>query len=212
MDKVLARSEGDRCVQDDRVIPETLPPSGPGLMRAAIKSTNQFYYAAKRGHMGGKLMALVIGSDKSGYLLKEAIKTHLKAENIAFIEVGTTDPEVGIPFFKVAPEACALIGTGKAEKGILICGTGMGMSQVANKYKGIRAACVESVYAARMCRAINDSNVLCMGGWVIAPEMGLEMVKTFLSTGHTEGLEEWRQAFLKNALKEVYAIEEQIYG
>ena len=157
-------------------------------------------------------MKLVIGSDKSGYSLKEFIKGYLTENNIEFVEIGTTDPEVGVPFFKVAPEASGLIQSGEADKAILVCGTGMGMSQVANKYKGIRAACVESVYAARMCRAINDSNVLCMGGWVIANEMGLEMVKAFLGTEHTEGLEEWRREFLKNALNEFDLLEVDIYG
>ncbi len=154
---------------------------------------------------------LVIGSDKSGYTLKEAIKAYLTERGVDFIEVGTVDPEVGVPFFTVAPEAAALVLSGDADRAILICGTGMGMSQVANKYKGIRAACVESVYAARMCRAINDSNALCMGGWVIAPEMGIEMVKAFLDTGHTEGLEEWRKEFLKNAKVEFGKLEDAIY-
>ncbi len=156
-------------------------------------------------------MKLVIGSDKSGYALKEFIKAYLAGEGIEFTEIGTTDPEVGVPFFKVAPEAAKRIQAGACDCGILICGTGMGMSQVAGKYRGIRAACVESVYAARMCRAVNDSNVLCMGGWVIAPEMALEMVKAFLNTAHTEGLEEWRQAFLKNARTEFLKLEEEIY-
>ena len=156
-------------------------------------------------------MKLVIGSDKSGFTLKEAIKQYLDSKGIEYIEVGTLDPEKGIPFFKVAPEAAGCILKGHAEKGILICGTGMGMSQVANSYKGIRAACVESVYSARMCRAINDSNVLCMGGWRIAPEMGLELVKAFLSTEFTDGLEEWRKGFLKNAKAEFAALEEEIY-
>lgn len=156
-------------------------------------------------------MKIAIGSDKSGFKLKEAIKGYLKEQNYNFIEIGTVDPDSPIPFFKVAPEAVKLIQAGKAEKGILICGTGMGMSQVANKYKGIRAACVESLYAAGKCRAINDSNVLCMGGWLIGEEMGLEMSKVFLETEFTQGLEEWRQRHLENAKNEFAALEEQIY-
>ena len=85
------------------------------------------------------------------------------------------------------------------------------MSQVANKYKGIRAACVEGIYGARMCRAINDSNVLCMGGWIVAPELGIEMVKVFLQTEHTEGVEEWRKDFLKNAKQQFLKLEDDIY-
>lgn len=90
---------------------------------------------------------IVIGSDKSGFPLKEAVKRYLEEQGISYLEIGTTDPETGIPFFKVAPEAAALLQSGECEKAILVCGTGMGMSQVANKYKGVRAACVESVYS-----------------------------------------------------------------
>lgn len=156
-------------------------------------------------------MKLVIGSDKSGFTLKEAIKKYLDAEKIEYTEVGTMDAENGVPFYLTAPEGAKLVQSGDADMGILICGTGMGMSQVANKFKGVRAACVESVYAAKMSRAINDSNVLCMGGWLIAPELGIEMVKTFLSTAHTQGLEEWRQKFLKDAKDKFIALEDEIY-
>ena len=88
----------------------------------------------------------------------------------------------------------------------------MGMSQVANKFKGIRAACVESIYGARMARVINNSNILCMGGWILAPEMAIEMVKAFLQAEHTEGVEEWRRDFLKNALVKIEELEDNIYG
>jgi ribose 5-phosphate isomerase B len=111
----------------------------------------------------------------------------------------------------MTPEAIGYMKRGEADRAILICGTGMGVSQVANCYKGIRAACVESVYGAKMCRAVNDSNVLCMGGWVIGPEMGVEMVKAFIKTEFTEGLEEWRKDFLQNAKKEFSILEESIY-
>jgi len=156
-------------------------------------------------------MKIVIASDKSGYNLKEFIKNYFDDEGLPYIEAGTTDVDKPVPFFKAAPEAIGYILREEADIAILICGTGMGMNQVANCYKGIRAAGVESVYGAKMSRAINDSNVLCMGGWIIGPEMGLEMVKAFLTTQFTEGLEEWRQDFLKNAKKEFSALEDSIY-
>lgn len=157
-------------------------------------------------------MKIVIGSDKSGFTLKEAIKAHLTERGFEYIEVGTLDLDHVKPFYITAPEGAEKIVNGEADLGILICGTGMGMSQVANKYKGVRAACVESTYGARMCRAINDSNILCLGGWVIAPELGIDMVNAFLDTNHTDGLEEWRKDFLKNALVEVKKLEDEIYG
>jgi len=157
-------------------------------------------------------MNLVIGSDKSGFILKEAIAAYLKESGHNVTMVGTMSVENVVPFYNTAPQAAELVQNGKADMGILICGTGMGMSQVANKYKGIRAACVESVYAAKMSRAINDSNIICMGGWLIAPELGIEMVKTFLGTEHTQDLEEWRKKFLKNAKAKFGELEDKIYG
>jgi len=156
-------------------------------------------------------MKIIIGSDKSGFVLKEYLKS-VFAPTYELIEIGTIDAEEPVPFFKVAPIAAEMITKGEADKAILICGTGMGMCQVANKFKGIRAACVESVYAASMCRSINDSNVLCLGGWIIADIMGENIVSAFLETNFTENLEEWRQEFLKNAKKEFAAIEDNIYG
>ncbi|HBN80674.1 MAG TPA: RpiB/LacA/LacB family sugar-phosphate isomerase [Ruminococcaceae bacterium] len=157
-------------------------------------------------------MKIALGSDKSGFELKEFIKGYLKENRIELEDLGTQSMDAGQPFFEVAPKVAAEIQSGRAERGILICGTGMGMSQVANKYEGVLAACCESVYAARMCRAINNSNVLCMGGWIIAKEMGLEMVKAFLSTEHTEGLEEWRRDFLKKGFAKVRKIDAGQHG
>ena len=157
-------------------------------------------------------MKIIIGSDKSGFALKEAVKARLIERGCEIIEVGTTDINDPVPFFKTAPLAVEKMRGGGASKAILICGTGMGMCQVANKYPNIRAACVESVYAARMCRAVNDSNILCMGGWIIADIMGVEITDAFLDTEFTQGLEPWRQEFLKNAKNEFDALEKEIYG
>lgn len=154
-------------------------------------------------------MRIAIGSDKSGFSLKEFLKPALEADGYTVDDLGTQDVEQPKTFFQVAPAVSEKVAAGEYEYAILICGTGMGMSQVANKYNGVLAACCESVYAAKMCRAVNNSNILCMGGWVIANEMGLEMARAFLSTEHTQGLETWRQAFLKKALLEVKAIDDR---
>ena len=155
---------------------------------------------------------VAIGSDKSGFFLKEAIKKHLAEKGYQVDDFGTQEFEKGMPFFEVAPVVAKKIQKKEYEKAILICGTGMGMAVVANKYKGVYAAAVESVYAARMCRAINNANILTMGGWIIAETMGFEMVDAFLETGFTQGLEEWRQEFLKKAGGKVADIENEIYG
>jgi len=152
---------------------------------------------------------LILGADKSGFALKESIRAYLEEQGIPYDDVGTKDTKTPMPFFEVAPAAARLLQEDSGRKAILICGTGMGMAQVANKFFGVLAASCESVYAARMCRAVNNSNALCMGGWVVGPEMGVEMAKVFLQTGHTEGLEEWRQVFLKNAAETVKQIDKE---
>ena len=87
----------------------------------------------------------------------------------------------------------------------------MGMAQVAGKFKGVRAACCENVYSAKMCRVINDSNILCMGGWMIAETLGIAMTEAFLNAEFTVGVEEWRKAWLENAKNEFIKLEDEIY-
>ena len=157
-------------------------------------------------------MKVIIGSDKSGFTLKEAIKAHLIEKGVEVEDGGTLDLDHVKPFFVAAPAVAERIASGEFERGILICGTGAGMEILANKYKGVHAVLCNDPYDARMCRAINDANVMTMGGWKIAPELGMEMTDIFLSTEFTEGLEEWRQEFLKGAKNEVAALEEKIYG
>lgn len=154
---------------------------------------------------------IIIGSDKSGYSLKEAIKAHLLESGYEVNDCGTQDPENAHPYYEVAPLVAEAVQKGEYERGVLICDTGMGMAVVANKYQGVYAACCESVYAAEKCRAINDANILTMGGWLIGSELGISMVDKFLNTEFTENLEPWRQKFLRGAEEQVKKIEQSIY-
>lgn len=154
-------------------------------------------------------MKILIGSDKSGFNLKETLKGYFLDKGYEVEDMGTQAIDSPKPFFEVAPAVAHRVALNPEQKAILICGTGMGMSQVAQMYEGVYAACCESVYTAKMCRAINNANILCMGGWIIAPEMGIEMAEAFLNTEFTHGLEEWRQKFLKNAKEKVYEISSQ---
>lgn len=162
--------------------------------------------------LGGTHMKLIIGSDKSGFTLKEAVKAHLLEKGHIVEDCGTQDLEHVKPFFETAAALAPKIQSGEYEKGILICGTGAGMAIVANKFKGVYAMACTDTYDARMCRAINDANVITMGGWKLAPEVACEMADIFLSTDFTEGLEEWRQEFLKGAKTKVEDLETKIYG
>lgn len=154
---------------------------------------------------------ILVGSDKSGFELKEAVKIHLTKKGYKVSDCGTTDIDRPKGYFVVAPVAAKKVQDKEFEKAILICGTGMGMAIVANKYKGVYAAVCENPYSAKKARAINDANVLAMGGWITGNIIACEMVDKFLETEFTQGLEEWRQEFLKNARQQVCEIEEGIY-
>lgn len=127
-------------------------------------------------------MKLAIGSDHGGWELKEEIKKYLKnISDIEVIDYGTSAPQsVDYPDFgRLVAEA---VSKGTAERGILICGTGIGMSIVANRYPGVRAALCHDHFTARMSRLHNDSNILVMGERVIGKGVALDMVKTWLET------------------------------
>lgn len=152
------------------------------------------------------MMNLVIAADPFALDLKEGVKTHLEEQGYNVIDAGASaDKEVA--YYDGATAACKLIQEGKADRGILFCGTGMGMSIVANKFTGVTASCVESVFAAKMARSINDSNVLTMGAMIVGEWMAKEMVDAWMNTAHTEGLEQFAD-FLKDAVEKVDAIDQ----
>lgn len=153
---------------------------------------------------------LVIGADSAGYELKEAVKKYLDEMQISYDDLGALTPEDGKEYYHTAAEAAHGIQKGEYEKGLLFCGTGMGMSIIANKHKGIYASCVESVYAAGKCRAINNANVLCMGGFIVGSDMGINMVKAFLNTEFVEGMEHIGD-FLKQAYQDIQEMEEKLF-
>ncbi|SCP97955.1 RpiB/LacA/LacB family sugar-phosphate isomerase [Anaerobium acetethylicum] len=155
---------------------------------------------------------IIIGSDKSGFLLKEAVKTHLTEAGYEVSDYGTLNEEEPKPYFEVAAAVAKRVSDGEAEKAILICGTGMGMAIVANKFKNVYAAVCENTYAAEKARAINDANVLTMGGWITGEIVGCAMADVFLNTEFTQNLEEWRANNLRNARIQVKNIENEIYG
>ena len=150
---------------------------------------------------------IIIGADRSGFSLKEAIKEHLISIGYDVKDVGMQNQDDFKAYYEVAPKVAEAIQKKEFEKGILCCGTGMGMNIIANKFKGVYAGVVEGNYTAKMSSVINQANVLTMGGWVVAPQQAIDMVDTWLNTGFTEGFEA-RADFLCNAFSEVEKIEE----
>ena len=123
---------------------------------------------------------LAIGCDHGGYELKEFIKDMLDAENVEYKDFGCDGEPVNYPDY--ADKVCRAIQSGECYRGILVCGTGIGMSMAANKHAGIRAACCSDEYSAKMTRQHNDANVLCLGGRVVGPGLAVKIVDTFLDT------------------------------
>jgi len=124
---------------------------------------------------------IAIGADHAGFQLKEALlKGVLAAHEV--LDLGTHSPREPTDYPRYAFAVAEAVAKGKAEYGILICGTGIGMSMAASQVPGIRAANCVNVYMARMARAHNDANVLCLGGRVIGVGLAEEIVRVFLST------------------------------
>lgn len=124
---------------------------------------------------------IAIGSDHAGFELKEEIRKHLEEIGVEYKDVGAYSTE-SVDYAINAKKACDLVTGGECRLGILVCGTGIGISMAANKVKGIRAACCSDYFSAKFTRLHNDANVLCMGGRVVGAGLAIELVDVFLNT------------------------------
>nr|MBQ4318496.1 ribose 5-phosphate isomerase B [Clostridia bacterium] len=131
---------------------------------------------------------IAIGCDHGGYELKLSIIKRLEkhSDRYEIIDCGAYTPERS-EYPEIAHKLCETITSGNAECGILVCGTGLGMSMAANKHPGIRAACVSDTFSARLTREHNDANVLCLGGRVVGPGLADDIVALFLETPFSGG-------------------------
>ena len=129
---------------------------------------------------------IAIGSDHGGFELKEHIKKYLINEGVEIKDYGTfTEDSVDYPD-RAAP-VCRSVLSGEAESGILVCGTGIGISIAANKFKGIRAALCGDVYSAKMAKEHNDANIICLGGRVTGRELAFMIVDAWRNAKHLGG-------------------------
>lgn len=126
-------------------------------------------------------MNIVVASDHAGFALKEKIKDFLKEKGYSVLDCGT-DSEASCDYPVFAKALCKEIKEGNAEYGILVCGTGIGMSMAANKVQGIRAALCSDYFSAKFTRAHNDANVMCLGARVTGEGLAMELVDIFLNT------------------------------
>ena len=124
-------------------------------------------------------MKIVIGCDHAGYNIKNAVATHVEEKGYEVVDVGTYSTD-SCHYPVYASAACKKSLEGECQLGILICGTGIGMSIAANKHKGIRAACCSDVFSARLTREHNDANMLCFGERVVGIGTAIDLVDAFL--------------------------------
>ena len=148
-------------------------------------------------------MKIVIGCDEAAYEFKEVMKKHLEGMGIECLDVGVynTDP---VLYPDIAVAACERIQNGEASRGLLICGTGIGMSIAANKCKGIRAAVCHDVYSAERARKSNDAQVMCLGARVVGMELAKMLIDAWLSSefaGGGSALKVERITYYENAAK-----------
>lgn len=126
-------------------------------------------------------MKIVIGCDHGGFEHKNAIKEHLESQGHTVTDCGIYEC-ASVDYPDIAVKVCNEITSGNCERGILVCGTGIGMSIAANKVKGIRAAACSDHFSAKYTRLHNNSNILCLGGRVVGIGTALELTDLFITT------------------------------
>lgn len=130
---------------------------------------------------------VVLGADHNGVELKEIIKAYLSESGYFCIDIGPYDNQQKVDYVDYAMTLGKIIDNHEANWGILICGTGVGMSMVANRFSNARASLVHNLETAAKSREHNNANVLCLGAWINSPEINLEIVKTWLNQPFGEG-------------------------
>ena len=129
---------------------------------------------------------IAIASDHGGFELKNALSEHLKAAGYDVLDLGTHTP-ASVDYPDIAQKMAEEIKNGTVKKGILLCGTGIGISIAANRFPFIRAALVHDAFGARLCREQNDANVLVLGGRTTGPEVAFDCARIFLTTDFLGG-------------------------
>ena len=140
-------------------------------------------------------MRIAIGADHAGFQLKEALIKGVLAP-YEVMDLGTHSPHEPVDYPEYAFAVAEAVADERAEYGILVCGTGIGMAMAASRVPGIRAATCTNVYMARMARAHNDANVLCLGGRVLGVGLAEEIVRVFLATPFAGGRHARRLALI----------------
>jgi len=148
------------------------------------------------------VMKIVIGSDHAGFELKEDLRVYLAERNVEVVELGAPGKDP-VDYPDVGRAVAERVSKGEFQRGVLICGSGIGMSIVANRFAGVRAALCHDVYTARLSREHNDSNLLVLAGYLTAKGLAREILKVWLEAGFQGGRHQRR-------LEKIKAMDEEI--
>jgi len=149
--------------------------------------------------ISGRALRIALGSDHAGFPLKETLKQLLESEGYHPQDFGTFSTD-SVDYPDIAREVSEAVASGRFDRGILVCGTGIGMTITANKVPGIRAAACSDTYSARMARAHNNANVLGIGGRVVGPGLALDIARAFLETDFEFGTRHEKRVEKINAM------------
>lgn len=156
-------------------------------------------------------MHIAIGADEDGFSLKEVVKAHLQAQGHRVDDLGVPTATAGVPYYRTAIAVAQRVSQGQVPRGILCCGTGMGMAILANKLPGVYAAVCETAHAAEQSRAVNNANVLTLGGLFTTPALARTIVDTWLATEFTQGWGAEDQAWLADSLVAIAVLEQSLF-
>lgn len=154
-------------------------------------------------------MKLIIASDFAGFRLKEAVLDHLKKAGHTVLDAGQKSADQGVSYIEAASGAARAFLGGGYDRAIVVCGSGAGVSVVANKFKGIYCVPCESVFTADKCAAINNANVLALGATVVGPENACRIVDAYLAQRFCGGFEPAREQFITGLFGQVREVEEK---
>jgi ribose 5-phosphate isomerase B len=150
---------------------------------------------------------IIIGSDHAGFALKEKVKAHLAGRGFAVEDVGSQSEQF-VDYPKIAHELAGAIAAGRFTRGVLVCGTGLGVSMAANRHAGVRAAVAYDLETARLSRAHNDANVLALGGRSLDHALALGILDTWLDTAFEGGRHARRVALIEPGAQAPTALSE----
>ena len=154
-------------------------------------------------------MRIAVAAEVCSFELMKVVKQHLIDSGHEVIDLGMTKADEPHKFYETAPRVAGAIQNKQVRRGILMCGTGMGVCLVANKFKGVYAAIAESATTAKLHYVINRANVLCMGAWIVGPKVACDMVDRWLGAEIGEGFNEERRRVQAEGYERIQKIEKE---